>query len=96
MGDVDLKKRQLCVERSDWKGQVTTTKGGRLRYVPMTGRLAETLQGHRHSRGKRVLCQTDGSLLTQKVVRQHACRSARRAQDRGRGLSERESWPCEP
>ena len=26
--DVDLQKRQLCVERSDWKGQVTTTKGG--------------------------------------------------------------------
>ena len=26
--DVDLRKRQLCVQRSDWKGQVTTTKGG--------------------------------------------------------------------
>src|ERR1700676_3947853 len=31
--DVDLAKRQLCVERSDWNGQVTTPKGGRLRYV---------------------------------------------------------------
>ena len=43
--DVDLAKRQLCVQRSDWKGQVTTTKGGRLRYVPMTERLAAALHG---------------------------------------------------
>ena len=34
--DVDLGKRQLCVQRSDWNGQVTTPKGGRLRYVPLT------------------------------------------------------------
>ena len=33
-GDVDLGKRQLCVQRSDWKGHVTATKGGRLRYGP--------------------------------------------------------------
>jgi len=36
-GDVD--KRQLRIERSDWKGQVTSTKGGRVRFVPMTRRL---------------------------------------------------------
>jgi len=35
--DVDLGKRQLCVQRSEWKGHVTVPKGGRLRYVPMTG-----------------------------------------------------------
>jgi len=29
--DVDLPKRQLCVQRSDWKGHVTAPKGGRLR-----------------------------------------------------------------
>src|SRR2546429_1892586 len=27
--DVDLGKRQLCVQRSDWKGHVTATKGDR-------------------------------------------------------------------
>jgi len=37
--DVDLAKRQLCVQRSDWKGQVTAPKSGRLRYVPLTIRL---------------------------------------------------------
>ena len=38
-GDVDLAKRQLCVRRSDWNGQVGTPKGGRQRYVPLTRRL---------------------------------------------------------
>ena len=42
-GDVDLGKRQLCVARSDWKGHVTDTKGGRLRYVPLPTRLATAL-----------------------------------------------------
>ena len=37
--DVDLRKRQLCVQRADWHGHVSTPKSGRLRYVPMTARL---------------------------------------------------------
>ncbi|MFN7913723.1 MAG: tyrosine-type recombinase/integrase [Vicinamibacterales bacterium] len=78
--DVDLGKRQLCVQRSDWKGHVTATKGGRLRYVPLTLRLAAALREHRHLRGSRVLCQTDGSPVTQKIVQDHVRRSARRAQ----------------
>ena len=41
--DVDLRKRQLRISRSEWKGQVTATKGGRVRYVPMTCRLASGL-----------------------------------------------------
>jgi integrase len=79
-GDVDLSKRQLSVQRSDWKGHVTTTKGGRVRYIPLTIRLAMALREHRHLRGTRVLCQTDGSPLTQKIVQDHVRRSARRAQ----------------
>lgn len=78
--DVNLRKRQLCVQRSDWKGHVTTTKGGRLRYVPMTTRLAAALQSHRHLRSERVLCQNNGQPLTQKIVRDHVLRAARRAQ----------------
>jgi integrase len=53
--DVDLNKRQLTVERSDWKGHVTSTKAGRVRHVPMRVRLAQMLQQHRHLRGRRVL-----------------------------------------
>jgi integrase len=78
-GDIDLQKRQICVQRSDWKGHVTVTKGGRLRYVPMTVRLTAALQKHRHLRGKRVLCQDNGSPLTQKIVQDHIRRAARRA-----------------
>jgi len=59
-GDVNVRKGQICVERSDWRGCVTTTKGGRLRYVPMTTRLAEALRAHRHLRSERVLCQERG------------------------------------
>jgi integrase len=78
--DVDLVKRQFRVERSDWKGHVTATKGGRVRHVPMTIRLVTALREHRHLRAARVLCQGDGSPLTQKIVQNHVWRSARRAQ----------------
>ncbi len=38
--DVDVDKRQLCVARSEWCGHVSVPKGGRIRYVPLTRRLA--------------------------------------------------------
>ncbi len=41
--DVDLGRRQLTVARSEWKGHVTTPKGGKTRYVSLTGRLADVL-----------------------------------------------------
>jgi integrase len=78
--DVDLNKRQLCIQRSDWKGHVTTTKGGRIRHVPLTVRLTSALREHRHLRAARVLCQRDSSPLTQKIVQDHVRRAARRAQ----------------
>jgi len=78
-GDVDLHKRQLCVQHSDWKGQVTTTKGGRSRHVPMTERLAVALKSHRHLRGKRVLVQSSGEPLTMKIVQDRIARAARSA-----------------
>ncbi len=67
-GDVDLGKRQLCVARSDWKGHVTDTKGGRVRYVPLTTRLATALSQGRHLRSQRVLSDSKGQPLTQKEV----------------------------
>jgi integrase len=74
--DVDLEKRQLSIERSEWKGHVTSTKGGRVRYVPMTRRLAAALRAHRHLRGRRVLCQHNGEPLTQKMVQVQVRRAA--------------------
>jgi integrase len=78
--DIDLRKRQICVQRSEWKGHVTVPKGGRLRYVPMTVRLATALRQHRHLRAARVLCRRDGSSLSADVVKHHVERAARRAQ----------------
>ena len=49
--DIDLNKRQLCVARSDWRGHVTVTKGGKSRYVPLTKRLTEALRQARHLQG---------------------------------------------
>jgi integrase len=77
--DVNLTKRQLCVARSDWRGHVGAPKGGRIRYVPLTKRLAAALQAARHLRGPRVLCDSEGKPLTQKVVQVMVRRVARRA-----------------
>lgn len=84
--DVDLGKRQLCIQRSDWKGHVTVPKGGRLRYVPMTLRLAAALRDHRHLRGPHAVCQPDGAALTQKIVQDHVRWAARRAGSAYRGV----------
>ncbi len=77
--DVNLTKRQLCVQRSDWKGHVAVPKGGRLRYVPLTARLAAALRAHKHLRGKLVLCQRGGSALTQRFLDGYVRRATRRA-----------------
>ncbi len=63
--DINFGKRQLCVERNEWHGHVTSTKGGRLRYVPLTRRLAETLQAHRHLASTRVLCDGAGQVMAE-------------------------------
>jgi integrase len=77
--DIDLAKRQLCVRQSDWNGQVGTPKNGRLRYVPLTRRLAATLADHRHLRSKRVLCQDDGKPFTRQIVQNRMILAAKRA-----------------
>ena len=77
--DIDLTKRQLCVRQSDWNGQVGTTKSGRIRYVPLTQRLAATLAEHRHLRSKRVLCQDNGDPFTRQIVQNRMRLAAKRA-----------------
>ena len=77
--DVDLGKRQLCIQRSEWEGHITAPKGGRLRYVPLTVRLTEALREHRHLLSPRVLCKKDGTPLTRRLVQGYVRRAARRA-----------------
>ena len=78
-GDVDLVNRQICIRRSDWNGHVTTPKGGRLRHVPLTRRLAAALGEHRHLRSARVLCQDNTEPLTRQIVQTRAKRASRKA-----------------
>jgi integrase len=77
--DVDFAKRQLTVARSEWKGHLTMPKGGRIRYVPLTRRLSDALRAARHLRGQRVLCDSEGKPLSQKVMQVMVRRVARRA-----------------
>jgi integrase len=83
--DVNFTKRQVCVARNDWRGHVTSTKGGRLRYVPLTRRLAAALQAHRHLRCPRVLCNPGGQPMPEHVVTDLLQKVARRANLRNNG-----------
>ena len=84
--DIDLGKRQLCVRRSSWNGHVTTPKGGRLRYIPLTVRLAQALREHRHLRSPLVLCNKNGEALHRRAVIRWVRRAARRAQVEHEGV----------
>jgi site-specific recombinase XerD len=53
--------------------------GGRIRYLPLTRRLAAALKSAMHLRGPRVLCDETGKPQTQKVVQAMVRRVARRA-----------------
>ena len=77
--DIDFVKRQMCVQRSAWKGQIASPKSGRLRYIPLTTRLAGALRDHRHLRGPLVLYHDDGSPLTEGLVQGLVRRAAQRA-----------------
>ena len=77
--DVNQDTKQVCVERNDWRGHVSTTKGGRLRHVPMTTRLAFALRDHRHLRGPLVLTGSDGGRLSESAVVVRVRRAARQA-----------------
>ena len=73
------------VERSEWKGKVTETKGMDARVVPMTDRLFDALQQHRHLRGERLLYTDAGESVTAKVLQKWMARAQKRAQLRATG-----------
>jgi len=77
--DVDMVSRRICVRRSDWNGQVTAPKSGRLRWVPLTIRLAAALSAYRHLRSSRVICQDDGEPLTRQMVQTRVKSASKKA-----------------
>jgi integrase len=71
--DVDLDRRRLHVRQNDWRGNVSTPKGGRAGEVDLCDRLHAALSKHRArsrllSDDGRVLCLQDGRPLTEKRV----------------------------
>jgi integrase len=83
--DVDLRRRQLRVEQSDWKGVIDTPKGGHGRVVPMTEALFQALTKNRHLRGDLVLTLDDGRPVPGHTLRTWVERAQRRAGLRATG-----------
>lgn len=77
--DIDFQTNVVRISRSDWMGQVTGTKTGKVRTVPLTRRLRAALVAHRHLRGPRVFCREDGSPWTKEVLRAMLPRVCKRA-----------------
>lgn len=77
--DVDFVSGQLTIRRSEWNGQITSPKSGRVRHVPMTERLARALRSIRHLRSPRVICRADGSSLRRQNIQKRVRRAARHA-----------------
>ena len=72
--DVDLERGRLHVRQNDWRGHVSSPKGGRAGTVDLCDRLRAALSEHRAasrllSEDGRVLCLDDGRPLTEKRVR---------------------------
>ena len=61
-------------------------KGNRIRYVPLTHRVAAALHGYRHLRGRACSDERDGRPLTQKVLQCIVRAAARRAGLKHEGL----------
>ena len=77
--EVDFLNGQLCVRHSDWRGELTAPKNGRVRFVPLTERFTSALREHRHLRGPRVLCMDDGRPLSRQSAWTRVWRAVRRA-----------------
>ena len=84
--DIDLGRRQACIQRSNWDGHITAPKGGRLRHIPLTVRLTQALREHRHLRGPLVICDEHGAVLTRRAVRGWVVRAARRGHVQNDGV----------
>ena len=76
--DVDLERRQIRVRHSDWCGELTAPKNGRIRFVGMTERLATAIRQQRHLRS-RVLCKDDGTPITRQGAWSRVRYAAKRA-----------------
>lgn len=77
--DVDLRRRQLKIEKSVWQGVEDVPKSGRGRIIDMTEALTEALRAHRHLKGPRVLYQDDGKQTDENTLQDWIEQATRRA-----------------
>ncbi len=76
--DVDARRGALTVARNVCRGHEGSPKGGRVRQVPMTPRLKQTLAGLDRV-GGRVLLREDGAMITTGVITSAMYRAQRGA-----------------
>jgi len=76
--DLDIKRRLVRVQRSEWQGAVSAPKGGQSRIIPMTSRLAAALEQQRSLRD-RVLGKDDGTSVDWDWAREKMRTAQRRA-----------------
>ena len=77
--DVDFSEMRVSVRHSDWRGQLTTPKNGRVRYVPLTRRLLAALRDYRRFGTARVLSRDDGRPLNRQAAWNRVRRAVRQA-----------------
>jgi integrase len=82
---IDLSRRMLTVERSAWKGLITTPKHDKLRTVPLTKRLADALRDLDRGPTPLVFSTDDGELLTRDCQRAWLKRALKQAELRDKG-----------
>ena len=78
-GDLDWNSRQVTFSRSLVLGKVGHVKSGKVRHVPLTGKLEAALRGIRHLRGKLVFCREDGSAMSVYQLHERLWATSKRA-----------------
>jgi integrase len=76
--DIDFRRGQMTIQRSEWQGHVTAPKGGQSRVVPMTARLVTALRDQRGLR-TRVLTRDEGSGFDWELAKEKMRTAQRRA-----------------
>lgn len=78
-GDFDLVAARVTVQRTDYRGYLGSPKGGRLRTVPLTGRLVAALKAIRHLHGAFVFSDLEGARWSRGEADTYLRRAIRRA-----------------
>ncbi|MCP4447768.1 MAG: tyrosine-type recombinase/integrase [Myxococcales bacterium] len=86
LGDeAEARRGLITVSKSEWKGQVTETKGMEARVVPMTQKLRRALKDNDHLVGDRILYSEEMAQVTAKVIQKWMARAQRRAKLKANG-----------